>query len=745
MSMSAANMLSAIKYRWLATLFTGLLITSLIAVRTMDANETLRKEIFEEIASERRQEFIDLSTRTDRFLNSINAMLASHAVESEHDLLQILNVVDTYISNRDIETEFPGLYSYGLTKLVLPEDLPSTIATLKTLYPDYTLKALPRPNEVLPSEHWLVIYSKSIDNTSALGFDSSSDPITYPTILSALEGPEHAYTPSLMLVEGHDGSSERLSALTYRRVDNIEGLVAYSGLYLPYLLNALEKYTSNYHAPKHINMAFYDTSNRCIYSFTAGVGKTPCGPTNALNLTQNWRDYKVVYQPSPTFERLVPSQSVWPIAFFGSLLSVALAMLVRVSAQRSSELAFQVALRTQQLEQEKRNVESAMHATQRFIANMSHELRTPLNAIMGINQILLSGPCNTQTQRYLNISQESAGHLLSVINDVLDISKLEDDSLETVEQPFDLRPVLDMTVNALTIGCKDSAITPVIELADDLPHFVVGDSKRIKQVLLNLVSNALKFTDRGRIVFAVSAQSQANNTIRLSFTVQDSGIGIPKALQQAVFQRFKQVDDSNTRRHGGSGLGLAISHKLAEQMGGTLSLISEEGKGSTFTLELTLERSESVKPSDDLINRKLADQALRQRYIVVLDDVDTNNEVTRLLLEQHGARVTTFNSPHQAIEFCHNHAADIDALLCDIQMPDLDGLQVTRILRELEFDKPIIGLSGNAYESDFTQAQNAGMDDYLAKPLDVLLCISVLEKYLPPLPRINTQQKHAPK
>lgn len=719
------------------TLLLGFLLTAFFAWRTISLNETLRAEFFEEIAAERHYEFIDLVTRTDRFLNSINAMLASHLVESEHDLLQIINVFNGYIGQRDIETEFPGLYSFGLTKRVLPEDLPATIATLKTHYPDFKFKALPRTSEEDPSEHWLVIYSKSSDNTDALGFDSSSDSITYPTILQAMESADFAFTPALQLVENSDNIQINLALLTYLKVDHIDGLVAYSGLFLPNMVNALDAHASSYNAPKHINMAFIDANNRCVYAFTAGEGEVPCVLTDDLRLQHTWRDLQIFYQPTPDFENLVPRQSILPTVSFGIILSVLLAYIVRLTTHRAQDLAFQVTLRTEQLEQEKRNVESAMHATQRFIANMSHELRTPLNAIMGVNQIILAGPCNSQTKRYLDISQDSAQHLLSLINDVLDISKLDDDSLHIVCQPFDVRSILDMTANALTLGCKDRPITPIIELADDLPHFVVGDAKRIKQVLLNLISNALKFTDSGRIVFAVNAQSQADNTTRLSFTVQDSGIGIPASLQQTVFERFKQVDDSNTRRHGGSGLGLAISHKLAEQMGGTLSLISVEGEGSTFVFNLNLMRSASAKPSDDVINRKLAEQALRQRHIVVLDDVDTNNEVSRILLQQYGARVTTFNSPHQAIEYCHNHMADIDALLCDIQMPDLDGLQVTRILRELGFEKPIIGLSGNAYESDFSQAQKAGMDDYLAKPLEILLCISVLEKYLAPLPRIN--------
>ncbi len=719
------------------TLLLGFLLTALFAWRTISLNETLRPSFFDEIAAERHYEFIDLVAPSDRFLNSINAMLASHTVEPEHNLSQIINVLDTYISKRDIETEFPGLYSFGITKRVLPEDLLATIATLKTHYPDFKLKALTRTSEVDPSEHWLVIYSKSIDNTDALGFDSSSDPITYPTILQAMESADFAFTPSLQLVENSNNLQTNLALLTYLKLDHIDGLVAYSSIYLPNMVNALDAHTARYHAPKHINMAFIDANNRCVYAFTAGEGEVPCVLTDDLRLQHTWRDFQIFYQPTPDFENLVPRQSILPTVSFGIILSVLLAYIVRLTTHRAQDLAFQVTLRTEQLEQEKRNVESAMHATQRFIANMSHELRTPLNAIMGVNQIILAGPCNTQTKRYLDISQDSAQHLLSLINDVLDISKLDDDSLHIVCQPFDLRSILDMTANALTLGCKDRPITPIIELVDDLPHFVVGDAKRIKQVLLNLISNALKFTDSGRIVFAVNAQSQADNTTRLSFTVQDSGIGIPASLQQTVFERFKQVDDSNTRRHGGSGLGLAISHKLAEQMGGTLSLISVEGEGSTFVFNLNLMLSESAEPSDDVINRKLAEQALRQRHIVVLDDVDTNNEVSRILLQQYGARVTTFNSPHQAIEYCHNHMADIDALLCDIQMPDLDGLQVTRILRELGFEKPIIGLSGNAYESDFSQAQKAGMDDYLAKPLEILLCISVLEKYLDPLPRIN--------
>lgn len=592
----------------------------------------------------------------------------------------------------------------------------------------------------LVNEHWLVVYSNSVDGTNAVGFDSASDPATYPSILKAIGSINSVTTPPLTLIVDniHDSS---LSKKTYLSITGFEGLVAHSSFNLPHLLTAFDQYTLQYYPKKHINMTFIDGNGGCVYSHTSSMGEVPCALNNDLLLQQSWEGFQIHYQPSAGFDSLIPRQAVWPIAFFGIIFSILSALLVRLSTYHRFELASQVAIRTEQLEQEKRNVVAAMYATERFIANMSHELRTPLNGIMGVNQILLAGPCNASTKRYLNVSQESAQHLLAVINDVLDISKLEDESLTISNQPFDLRLILEMVCSNLKIGCKDRPITPIIDLVDDLPNVVVGDAKRIKQVLLNLVSNALKFTDKGRIVFTVNAEYQADDTICLSFSVQDTGIGIPSELHQTVFERFKQIDDSNTRRHGGAGLGLCISHNLAQTMGGKLSLLSAEGEGSTFIFELALKASESKQYIDQPINTTLSDQRLRQRHIVLLDDVETNNVVTSVLLEQHGARVTTFNSPHQAIEFCANHADDIDTVLCDIQMPELDGLEVTRILRDLGFDKPIIGLSGNAYESDFNEAKKAGMNDYLSKPIDIVQCIGVLEIYLDLLPLFSPHRQ----
>jgi signal transduction histidine kinase/CheY-like chemotaxis protein len=727
------NVLDKIKCRMcIVSMLIGLTLTALVTLQLYKYNQAIRLNFFNEIATERHQEFIELTQRHERFLSSINAML-----QTQHDnngnLLHLIEITHTYVTTRNIITEFPGLFSMGLTYRVAADQLSETINLLQTKYPDFTYFGLPQDKRDANQEHWLVVYSQAIDDKSAVGFDSSTDPLTYRTILKAVSSSNIQSSPPLKLVEGNDIRS--LSSISYLKLNLADDVVAYASLSLPQLLHALDITTRANHSPKFINTSFLSNDGSCQFSFTAGVGEVECN-TQDINFIKPWHNYNIILQPSPQFEKLVPYQVVWPYPLFGLLVTFLVSFIIRIQTTRSFNLSAEVALRTQQLVEEKRKVEDAMHATQRFIANMSHELRTPLNGIMGINQILKSKITDKEITNFVDISQESANHLLLMVNDVLDISKLENDSLDIVTKSFNLYTMIETIQQTLTIGCNGKPIRPIFYVPTDLPKTVLGDQKRIKQILLNLASNALKFTDNGTIRFTVDSIQHTSDKVQLIFAISDTGIGIPKDRIANIFDRFMQVDVSNTRRHGGSGLGLAISQKLAHQMNGNITFESELGKGSTFTLTIDLAVQQSLNSLEPNA-QAFSFEALAGLHIVVVDDVPTNTQITQILLENVGASVTVFNNSPAALDYCIQNKQHIDVLLCDIQMPELSGLNVSRRLRDGGFNKLIIGLSGNAFQSDIEEARLAGMDDYLAKPLDLAKCISCIEN----LCKTETKQK----
>lgn len=709
----------------------GLTLTTLATLQLHKHNKNIRLNFFNEMALERYQEFIALTQRHERFLVSINAMLQTHN-DIDNNLLRLIETTHSYVTKRNIMTEFPGIFSMGLTYRVAADQLSDTIRLLQTKNPDFTYFSLPQDTRDANQDHWLVVYNQAIDDKSAIGFDSSSDPFTYPTILKAISSSNIHSTPPLKLVEGNDTRS--LSSIIYNKLNLGNKAVAYASIFLPHLLLSLDRTTLTSHSHKFINTTFID-GDSCEFSYTAGVGEVECN-TQDINLSKPWHNYDIIFQPSPQFEMIIPYNVIWPFPILGFFISFLVSVIIRILTARSSNLTKEVAIRTQQLNDEKRNVENAMHATQRFIANMSHELRTPLNGIMGINQILKSKITDKEIINFVDISQESANHLLLMVNDVLDISKLENDSLDIIAKPFNFYTMIETIQQTLTIGCNDKPIRPVFYVPTDLPESVLGDQKRIKQILLNLASNALKFTDNGTIRFTVDSIQHTSDKVQLIFAISDTGIGIPKDKIANIFDRFMQVDVSSTRRHGGSGLGLAISQKLAQQMNGNITIESELGKGSTFTLTIDLavqQSPNSLEPKTQTFNF----EALAGLHIVVVDDVPTNTQITKILLENVGASVTVFINSPAALDYCIQNKQHIDVLLCDIQMPELSGLEVTRRLRDCGFNKLIIGLSGNAYETDIDAARLAGMNDYLSKPIDLAKCISCIEN----LCKTETKQK----
>jgi two-component system, sensor histidine kinase len=365
--------------------------------------------------------------------------------------------------------------------------------------------------------------------------------------------------------------------------------------------------------------------------------------------------------------------------------------------------------------------EAENRAKSSFLATMSHEIRTPLNGVLGLASALLETTLDPEQRHAVATIRESGDNLQRILNDVLDLSKLEAGrfEFEAIEfSPVDLVKAVSTIVGA---SAKTKQLEVTVEIGPALPSALRGDAARIRQVLLNLASNAVKFTDRGRVTIAATCASRDQDLATVEWRVSDTGIGIQPDRVSRLFTDFAQADVSINRRFGGTGLGLAISRRIVEQMGGTIDVSSVPGAGSTFRFSLTLPWSDNVV-SDQRTDRVGADDlkvgiaALgRPLRILIAEDDATNRLVVTKMLGEFATEMRIATDGAQAVEAVAQ--SDFDVVLMDVQMPEMDGLAATRIIRASQVTLPIIALTANAFQEDVKMCREAGMSDFLAKPL----------------------------
>ncbi|MDR1089019.1 MAG: response regulator [Coriobacteriales bacterium] len=391
-----------------------------------------------------------------------------------------------------------------------------------------------------------------------------------------------------------------------------------------------------------------------------------------------------------------------------------------------------------ELELAREHAEQASRAKGDFLSNMSHEMRTPMNAIMGMTAI--GSKAQTIEKKDLAFSKidTASRHLLGVINDILDMSKIEAKKFELSSAEFNVKELLQRIVDVNAFKINENAQLFEVRLDEDLPPLLVGDDQRFSQVITNLLSNAIKFTpEGGSITLTLAVEEQSDTSCTFLTSISDTGIGISEEQQSRLFHSFEQAESSTSRKFGGTGLGLAISKNIVELMGGRIWVESEPGKGSTFSFSTTMEipDEEHEMASSTDVPSDSDNHDFSGYHLLLAEDVDINREILHALLEPTDIAIDDAENGVAVVERFKEHPERYDVIFMDVQMPVMDGLEATRTIRALGLPQaeriPIIAMTANVFREDIEKCLAAGMNDHLGKPIDLDLVLRKLNEYLP--------------
>jgi signal transduction histidine kinase/ActR/RegA family two-component response regulator len=390
--------------------------------------------------------------------------------------------------------------------------------------------------------------------------------------------------------------------------------------------------------------------------------------------------------------------------------------------------------RTAELEMAMKGALVASQAKSEFLANMSHELRTPMNGLLGMLDLVLDGPTRGEDRENIEIAQRCAYSLLGLLNDILDLSKIEAGRMQLERVACNVHTVIEECLRPHSVKALQKGIELRFENLSGQKLTVAGDPLRLRQIVNNLVSNAIKFTETGWVRVTQTVTERADGKVNINIEVADSGAGIPADKLGLIFEKFTQADSSITRKYGGTGLGLAITRKLAELHGGTIRVESEVGNGSRFIVEIPFEVIQSGSAAPKFVQRANRGEDFSRARLLLVEDNRVNQRVALAMLRKTGSAVDIANTGQEALDMLAVPESSYDLVLMDVQMPVLDGLEVTRTMRRDARWRhlPVIAMTACAMTGDRERCLAAGMNDYLSKPLEASKLLEAVEKHLTP-------------
>ena len=685
---------------------------------------------FDKLADQAEQGIRDRLTRHENVLYGAAGLVRTVPGLSRSQWLE-------YARTTQLETRYPGIWGLGLIEVVPPERLEKFVREARrTVTPDFQIK---RAGPVTAGADAFVI--RLIEplerNRAALGLDIASEAERRRTAEEARAAGRSRVTGIIRLVQDEQRTAGCLLLVPVSDKEGFRGWV-----YAPFAGGSLFSDIVP-QGRAELTFSVYDghvSAKNRIFASGSPASQNPSRELRRFQTVEfGGRPWLVVFEPTADF-RISPfaSQASLLLVFGLALTSLLAALLVSLVSTRAQALNLaQSSMRAlregndrlhrqnEELELARQEALTASRLKSEFLANTSHEIRTPLNGVLGMTQLLLGTALDEQQREFAQTVHKSADALMSVLNDILDLSKIEAGKLEIEVIPFDLTTALQELAELTAYRARQKQLEFHLEQSPEVPRWVEGDPGRLRQILLNLLTNAFKFTESGRVDLKVFPVANRDQVSTLKFIVQDTGKGIAADKLPLLFEKFVQEDNSTTRHFGGTGLGLAICKSLVHMMGGEIGAQSTPGTGSTFWFTVSLPVREAPEATEKVVLRRL-DRPFR---VLLAEDNVVNQKVAVHLLEKLGGQVDVVANGREALEMVQSFQYDL--ILMDCQMPEMDGYEATRQIRSQAVKLPIIALTANAMKGDSQRCLEAGMDDYLTKPITLDSLQAALVRWLP--------------